>query len=151
MYKFTGQVYSRSSVSDSGPPGETEILKHNPQRIIKLIELCSFDSLEPGTLNLKVDESVVKFLKNQNASWLESPNEINPPNDHYNIHCKRGGYKYFSGVIIKDIYSIKIIVRIGAVNPLPHTVEIYSNRKVRDKLELTDGDKIDVYILGVAA
>nr|NQU91123.1 DUF120 domain-containing protein [Bacteroidota bacterium] len=150
MYKFTGQVYLGSSVGNAGPPGETEISKHNPQRIIKLIELCSFDSLEPGTLNLNVDESVVKFLKNLNPDWLEPPNEINPPNDHYDIHYKRGGYKYFSGVIIKDIYSIKIIARIGAVNPLPNTVEIYSNQKVRNKLALNDGDKIDVYILGVA-
>ncbi|MEX5669787.1 hypothetical protein ABFV57_33580, partial [Pseudomonas neuropathica] len=47
-YCGTAQVFSRSSKSAEGPPGEREILKLNPERSDGILSLCGWSRIEPG-------------------------------------------------------------------------------------------------------
>lgn len=146
MYHFEGIVESRSSNNRSGPPGEAKIIIKNPIRVIKLLELAHLDRLEPGTLNLAVSPEVVETLKNKTPDWLEQSKDIIPPDDNYNAHEKRGGYKYFCGMSKVSDKASKIVLRIGATNPIKDRVELYSSHILRNFLLVKDGDKIEIYL-----
>jgi hypothetical protein len=73
---FEGMVSSRSSTSAAGPPGEQVILELNPERREKLLELTSWRSLYPGTLNLEVDDAVLELLRDSETVWVEDAHEV---------------------------------------------------------------------------
>ena len=56
-----------------------------------------WDSLEPGSLNLRVDDNAVASLAELEALICERPDEIYYPEEYAHIPKFRGGYKYYSG------------------------------------------------------
>ena len=147
--KFNGQVSSRSSkVSNptSTLPGEADIIKCNPDRSKKLLELGNWDRLEEGTLNLEVAPEVIELLKRMPGNWYESPESIIPPRPNYKAHINRGGYKYFKCTVCKSTESCDAILRIGAINPLKKRVELYSDVKLRTYFDVADGDWLCINI-----
>ena len=147
IMKFTGRIFSRSSretKTASSPPGESVIIKFNPDREKKLLEMGNWDRLEEGTLNLKVGSEIVEQLKTTVASWYEAPESIVPPNPSYVAHMRRGGYNYYKCIIYSSDKKYNAVLRIGAVNPMMDRVEIYSDIKLRTFFDAIDNDLLNV-------
>ncbi len=149
MMLFSGQVNPRSR----GKTGllaisESEIIKVNPNRQNKLMEIGGWDKLELGTLNLAVNPEIVEQLKTIPAFWYEDPNTISIPDEYpdYEIHFIRGGYNYFKCAVQGQNASYGAILRIAAKKPLKRTVELYADIKLRTHLGVTDGDWLSVKI-----
>ena len=84
--KFIGYVFFRSSTEGAtSPPGETEILALNPQRRTAILKATGWTGLEPGSLNLKVDSSVVIALSNYRPTLIEPWTKIKYPSPYEGI------------------------------------------------------------------
>jgi hypothetical protein len=98
---FEGMVSSRSSTSAAGPPGEQVILELNPERREKLLELTSWRSLYPGTLNLEVDDAVLELLRDSETAWVEDAHEVRYPDSWQHIPKLRKAYLYYQGTVVR--------------------------------------------------
>jgi len=143
--KFLGKVSSRSSRSITGPPGESEIQRLNPQRTEKILQATGWESLAEGSLNLEVTENIVINLGKLEPLIREDWRNVKYPRGFENIPIIRKGYLYYSGVACKGKSNAPVLVR-RAVNPLPTRVELFSPFKLRDDLQLNDGDSIEVQL-----
>jgi len=144
--KFDGLVYARSSVKDSGPPGEAEILELNPSRRELILRETEWPDLFPGTLNLKVDAASVTALCEIEPSFTEPP--VTYPEKYASIPTKRGGYCYYRGrVKTQDNKRADVLVR-RCVNPHKDVVEILAPMKLRDALGVADGNTLNVRVRG---
>ena len=90
-----GCVKLRSSAPSfrGGAPGESVIYQLNPQREKKILAETGWRRLEPGSLNLCVDDETVASLLTVKELIFELPDEINYPDGWQHIPQRRGGYK----------------------------------------------------------
>ena len=141
---IVGQVESRSSSASSrdGPPGESEIHRLNPQRELKIRKAMDWDSLEPGSLNLRVDGNAVASLAELEALICERPDEIDYPEEYEHIPKYRGGYKYYSATATVGHETEKVLVRRAAVKPVPRHIELFAAVNLRCRFQLEDGDDV---------
>ena len=147
VLKFDGLVYSRSSKKPGhGPPGETELLELNPGRRELILEKTGWDKLQPGTLNVHVENRHVRALEDIKPVFDEPP--IKYPEQYANIPVKRGGYRYYK-CRLKAANGKKVrgLVRC-AKKPLKGTLEIVAQDCLRDVLSLSDGNQVNIRISG---
>lgn len=145
MLEFQGTVKSRTSRGESGPPGETEILRLNPQRKQRILNETNWVDLAPGTLNLGVDHSIVERLLEQNVHIVEDANNIHYPQGFARIPTKREAYYYYLGKVIYASTSVDALVR-RAKQPVPGTVELFSPVNLREYLGIDDGSVVTVRV-----
>ena len=74
--RFNARINSRSTTRESGPPGEAEILILNPQRREMILGATGWITLFPGTLNLEVDDGVVRGLLLREPIILEDAGTV---------------------------------------------------------------------------
>jgi hypothetical protein len=141
--RFAGIVYSRSSAGAAGPPGEKAILELNPERLERIVEATGWCNLEPGTLNLRVEDSVVTDLESQTPLFVEDAATIRYPRGFERIPIKRKGYLYFLAVAQSNTLSRPVLVR-RAVNPVPRCVELFAEQNLRASLSLRDGNTVEI-------
>jgi hypothetical protein len=140
---FEGVVSSRSSKSTGGPPGERVILDLNPERREKLLELTSWRSLYPGTLNLEADATALDLLRESDPVWVEDARQVRYPDSWQHIPKLRKAYMYFEGTARSGSFSIDVLIR-RAENPVPGRVELFAAESIRDALKVNDGDRITI-------
>ena len=138
---FDGVVSSRSSTSAAGPPGEKVILELNPERRERILELTSWRSLFPGTLNLAVDEAALELLRESEAVWVEDAREVRYPDSWRHIPKLRKAYLYYQGTARSASFAIDVLIR-RAENPVPGRVELFAPESIRSALNVNDGDRI---------
>ena len=144
--KFIGYVFSRSSTEGAtGPPGETEILALNPQRKAAILKVTGWTDLEPGSLNLKVDPSVVIALGNYRPALNESWPEIKYPPPYEGIPQLRIGYCYYKAIIHMSDDRQECLVR-RAINPLPDRIELFAPVSLKSKWALNEDAILTVEI-----
>jgi hypothetical protein len=148
--EFDGTAYARSSKDGAkGPPGEAEILKLNPERQTRITTATGWKELEPGTLNLKVDEADVHALATLDPVIEEPPPVY--PSKYANIPKKRVGYWYYRAQILsrkgKEFVNPKEVLVRRAVNPCKGVVEVLAPVNVRKKWHVKDGDKLRLKVL----
>lgn len=142
MIVFEAIVGSRSSTRPSvGPPGDAEILALNPHRRERILQATGWTDLFPGTLNLEVEEDSVHRLLLCTAAIREGGEGVVYPQQYAHIPKLRVGYLYFPGRIRKGDKTASVLIR-RACNPLKTRVEAFSEEKLRDALELSDGDSV---------
>lgn len=145
--KFKAEIKSRSSLQRFGPPSETEILRFNPQRREMILNKTAWDDLCEGTLNLKVHENVVNQIRKRKLLIQEPGSSVFYPEPYQNIPKERKNYFYFRGTISKDGCSEAVLFRTAEVPPYPGLIEVFAPVRLRDALNLEDGDQVDCYIL----
>jgi len=140
MLQFAGIVETRSSASQSGgPPGEAEVLALNPHRQEAILKLTGWKELYPGTLNLGTGEETLQRLLLCETVWREDASQVKYPDHYAHIPRQRIGYLYYSGKVAKGGKSLPVLIR-RACNPLKNRLEIFSNIRLREQLQLEDGD-----------
>jgi hypothetical protein len=154
---FLGKVFKRSSIRSQDPmvspppaPGESEIQRLNPQRAKRILVKTGWPRLEPGTLNLTVDETVVTGLGTLHPFFQESADEFVYPESHSHIPSLRLGYLYYRGVASKDGRNAAVLVR-RAINPLPKCVELLGPVLLCKELAVTVDDDVEVYVYVTAS
>lgn len=145
--KFKAEISSRSSLHQSGPPSETEILRLNPQRSDMILNETGWDELYEGTLNLKVHEGIVRHLRKRKPSIREPGSSVYYPDPFQNIPKKRKAYYYFRGTISKGGCSEDVLFRTAEVPPRPDLIEAFAPVRLREALDIEDGDQVVCDIL----
>ena len=145
--KFNGKVYSRSSRKDSGPPGEAEILKLNPQREELIKFNTGWKELYAGTLNVKTEhKTLCKVIDKLIPLFEEKP--VVYPEKYKSIPIKRNGYRYWKCRLKVGDKRIKCLLRCANV-PVKGVAEIVCDQGIRDFLKINDGDEINVRVTGI--
>ncbi len=144
-YELKGEVYSRSSKKESGPPSEREILKLNPEREKALCKVFKWDSLEPGSLNLMIPDKKLKVLSGVQPVLTES--DVKYPEGYEKIPLKRQPYLYYKCKVYNGKKKIKALAR-RASNPVKNCLEIFAEKNLRDKCKLKDGDSVTIRVYG---
>jgi hypothetical protein len=148
--QFNGVVSSRSSLkpqrSGVSPPGESEILRLNPQRREAILATTGWHDLFPGTLNLEVDIGVVDGLLTIEPALRESGANVTYPPPFSQIPAKRKGYLYYRALVSFSGRAQPGLIR-RAIIPLPRRIEVFSEYRLRDTLLVNDGDVVVCKIL----
>ena len=140
-----GRVVSRSSKGRGGLPSESELLELNPQREEKILKATGWKRVEPGTLNLRVDDNDVNRLLEVKETFFEPPDEVYYPTHQY-IPEERGGYNYYFATAKSEGKTQGVLVRRGKDNPLPGRLELFAEINLREHFRLKDDDEISLRI-----
>ncbi len=143
--KFTGVVTSRSSKSNQGPPGEKAILELNPQRLEGILEKTGWHSVEPGTLNLRVDNAVLASLLHSTPVLIEKAETVIYPEPWKHIPAMRRAYLYYDATARAKGKTQAVLVR-RAENPVAGRIELFADRNLRDFLAVKDGDCLEIEV-----
>jgi hypothetical protein len=148
-FTFHAEVTFRSSLPGAaGPPGEADLLRINPQREIELCACTGWPRLEPGSLNLRVDDSVVEHLGDLCECYFEHPSLIRYPDGKSTIPNRRGGYQYFRGLIRTSELEREepVLIRRAKGKPLRNLVEAYAPVRLVEVLRLLQGSLVQVMV-----
>ena len=144
-----GCVKLRSSAPSfrGGAPGESVIHQLNPQREKKILAETGWRRLEPGSLNLCVDDETVDRLLKVKELIFELPDEINYPDGWQHIPQRRGGYKYYLATTTVRGKIEEVLVR-RAIHPVPGPgrIELFAAVNLRNRLGLQNGEAIQVTV-----
>lgn len=145
FYFGKAQVFSRSSQSAEGPPGERDILAINPERRDGILGLCGWQKIEPGTLNL-----ALKFNFNEVASMIapsfyEAGEQVVYPEAYKYIPQKRIGYWYYQGAVQFKGSHLPVLFRRAVTPNSEEVLEVFAEHSVRERLALADGDSLICY------
>ncbi len=150
---FKGTVCRRSSASPPKNPkvaGESEIFRHNPQRVCRIKEETGWESVFCGTLNLRVCDGVFEGLCAIRKLFFEPPEDITHPTCQC-IPKKRGGYHYYKATASAGGKTQEVLVR-RADKPFNQKgVELVSSVKLMDCLQIDEGCKVEVKIIASSA
>ena len=139
--EFTARVSARSSRGIGGPPGEAEVLRLNPQRQTIILQATGWSQLIQGTLNLEVVQGIVEQLLSHEPLINEPGSSATYPPPYQGIPLMRRGYLYYVATVSRRDVPAPTLIR-RAINPLPGRVEAFSDRCLRDFLQLVDGDEV---------
>jgi CTP-dependent riboflavin kinase len=145
---FEGVVQLRSSAGQSahsGPPGESEVMRLNPGRELAIRGATGWQSLSPGSLNLRVDDAVLKELSLLRPQFEEPASGVTYPRGYEHIPKLREAYWYYAAVARNGNAEHSVLVR-RAKNPVPRVVELFADVSLRDALNLRPGDIVSVEI-----
>lgn len=151
MLLFNALVGSRSSTKRvDGPPGEAEVLELNPQRRATILAATGWNHLVPGALNLEVAPEAVDRLLLCTPLIRESGDDVrySPPYAH--IPKFRVGYLYYKATIRSGDRTASIPIR-RAVNPIKTRLEAFSDQRLRESLDISDGDSVTCEVDDFAA
>ena len=146
--RFTGRVFPRSTKKTGlGPPGEVEVMRLNPHRKVKILDVTGWQILEAGTLNLRVRQDVVSGLERLVPDLQEDGAYIKYPEKYQHIPKFRKGYWYYKGVASSSHETEEILVRraINATKILDR-VELFAQVNLREKFQLIDDALLTVQV-----
>lgn len=117
------------------------MLRLNPQRRSLILEATGWGQLFDGTLNLEVAQGIVEQLLLQQPLISEPGSSVTYPHPYQDIPLKRGGYLYYPATVSRHEVTAPTLIR-RAINPLPTRVEAFSDRYLRDFLQVGDDDEV---------
>jgi CTP-dependent riboflavin kinase len=102
--------------------------------------------LEPGTLNLEVDEAMLRSLfDSRTPDLFEEADSVKYPEPFQHIPIFRKGYRYFKVRVEKDGTGVPALLR-RAVNPVRGRAELFAEVHLRTFLGVDDGDILTVKV-----
>lgn len=143
-----------SSDSCQNAPGESRIHELNPKRGERIREKTGWRHLEPGSLNLVVDDEgerkKIGCLMETKPLVCERPGEVVYPDKWKRIPKERGGYRYYLATArpVKSAGEAaqeqEVLLR-QAVKPLcRRLIELFAEVNLRQRFQLQEGDKVEV-------
>lgn len=146
-FRFKGEVTFRSSRPGAGgPPGEAELFRINPQREVALCACTGWTRVEPGSLNLRVEDGVVERLGDLCECYFEHPSLIKYPNGKSRIPEDRGGYNYYRALIRNAERTEPILIRRAKDKPLKNLVEAYAPLRLTKVLGLQEETAVEIEV-----
>ena len=145
---FTGTVYRRRSAANPSQPdlaGEKEIFECNPQRARRIMEETGWDSVYPGTLNLRSRSEVADNLRKLRPLFFERPEDVRHPT-HPKIPSIRGGYFYYTATASAEGRTQEVLVRRAKYPHDPQVVELIACLKLREHLQVDHDSEVKVAI-----
>ena len=150
MIRFRGNVVFGSSAKlargEMVPPGEGRILELNPQRRQKILEVTGWLIVEPGTLNLDVDDAIPTKLLACTPAFVERAATIRYPAGFEHVPSLRVEYYYYHGVARAGRRPEPILARRAKVPPYPGLVELFAAVNLTKRFGLKSGDSLLVEI-----
>jgi hypothetical protein len=128
-------------------PHETDIHLLNPQRQQAIIAGTGWRRLEPGSLNLRVNDDEMSGLKGFKALLCEDPAVVKYPSGWEHIPALRQGYRYYFAQATVKRETEEVLVR-RAINPLRGRVELFAAVNLRSRFRLQEGDRVQVEVRG---
>jgi CTP-dependent riboflavin kinase len=114
----------------------------------RILQKTGWSELAPGSLNLEVEERVVRALADESPLIQEDPGDITyPPGQEY-IPIIRGGYWYYRALVKHGAGKEDALIRRAIKNPLPTRVELLAPVNLKSALGVNDGDLLDVETIG---
>ena len=152
---FKGTVRRRSSADPPKQPwvaGEAKIFRCNPQRERRIIRETGWAELFDGTLNLDVDEWVPTQLRAMRPLFGERPEDIKHPT-HPRIPEMRGGYVYYTALVLARDKVQEVVVRLAKIQPRPKEqgVALVAPLKLREYLQIDEGCQVKVVVADPAS
>lgn len=145
--KFAGEYCPRSSVGrqPGGPPGETEVLRLNPGRRTRILDVTGWKTLEPGSLNLAVRVRDFDDLLAVQPTMTEAGTDIRYPHPFEAIPIARVEYYYYRATASHAGKSRSVLARRPKI-PSPHAkvVELYAEVKLVTELGLKLGNLVNI-------
>ena len=111
-----------------------------------LCDCTGWTRLEPGSLNLHVEDKVVDRLADLRECYFEEPSLIKYPNGRSRIPEWRGGYNYYRALIRSAERTEQILIRRARDRPLKNLVEAYAPVRLVDVLELQKGTVVEIEV-----
>lgn len=146
---FSGRVQLRSSgdpLAGSGPPGESEVQRLNPEREVRILKATGWQSLAPGSLNLEVHDQVLDDLGQLTPVIREPGSEVIYPSPFQHIPNVRREYWYYRGVAWYGESRENVLVR-RAAHPVPGRVELFAAIHLGERFGLKAGDSLRVEVV----
>jgi CTP-dependent riboflavin kinase len=145
--EFTGKVYGRTDGSDEvDVPSESKILRLNPGRVERIRTATGWDRVEPGSLNVRVESSVVRALAECRETIHELACEVTYPMGLAHIPRAREAYMYYfaSAASTAGGQAVDILVRRAKSPHSMEVLELFSHLSLRKELELSSGSLVHV-------
>ncbi|MDF3874047.1 class I SAM-dependent methyltransferase [Pseudomonas putida] len=139
------QVFSRSSKSAEGPPGERDLLKINPERIEGILSLCGWSKIEPGTLNLSLKFNFEDVALAVAPSFYEAGADVVYPEGYRHIPKARVGYWYYTGFVHYQGRHVPVLFRRAVTPNSADVIEVFAENAVREVLGVSDGASVLCY------
>ena len=142
---LNGRISYRSSVKPGGPPGEREVIELNPQRRANILRIAGWIALEPGTLNIDLEQTQFDQLTADAAEWIEDASSVTYPPPYQYIPRKREAYFYYLATLHAHAKTSNVVVR-RAKFPGPIRIEAYAPENLTNLLGLKSGDGVELHI-----
>lgn len=151
---FSGTVVSRSSGRDTPnrAPSESWIHRLNLDRARRLAALGRWSVVEPGSLNLRIDEEVASWVFSLEAALWESPDSVRYPDGYSDIPKRRQGWRYweadFFGLLDTDDVAepLAVLVRRPCSGGVTGIAEVYAPCNLRERFNLVDDDRVSLVV-----
>ncbi|MBD1550667.1 methyltransferase domain-containing protein [Pseudomonas typographi] len=140
------KVFSRSSISQDGPPGERDILALNPDRFEGIVNLCGWSRLEPGTLNLALKFDFAEAAKWVAPAFYEAAADVVYPPAYESIPRRRIGYWYYRGYLYNNGAYQPMLLRRAVTPNSEEVAEVFAEHSLRETLALSDGQTVLCYL-----
>jgi len=140
------KVFSRSSRTQGGPPGEREILAINPNRYDGILGVTGWQRIEPGTLNLQLLFNFTEAARNIAPLFYESGESVCYPQGYEHIPKARMGYWYYQGYVQSQGQRAPVLFRRAVTPNSEEVVEVFAERNLRETLKLQDGTNLLCYL-----
>lgn len=150
-YCGSAQVFSRSSRSTEGPPGERDLMELNPERVEGILALCGWSRLEPGTLNLSLGFSFDDVAQSIAPGFYEAGSEVVYPDGYLHIPKLRVGYWYYQGYLHYQGKHLPVLFRRAVTPNSAEVIEVFAECSVREALSVTDGASVLCYFAAPGA
>jgi len=151
FYCGAAKVFSRSSTSAEGPPGERELLALNPSREDGIMQACGWSRIEPGTLNLAIKFPFNDVAKHIAPSFYEAAQEVVYPPAYQHIPKARIGYWYYHGCVHHNGDYMPVLFRRALTPNSEEVLEVFAEHSVRERLKVVDGDNVLCYFAAPSA
>jgi hypothetical protein len=145
--KFAGEYHPRSSVGrqPGGPPGETEVLRLNPDRHTRILDATGWKTLEPGSLNLAVRVRDFDDLLAVRPTMTEPGTDIRYPHPFEPIPIARVEYYYYRATASHAGKSRPVLARRPKIpSPQAKVVELFAEVNLVTELGLKPGDLVNI-------
>lgn len=140
-----GKVYGRTDGSDEAKvPSESKILRLNPSRVERIQAATGWGRVEPGSLNVHVESSVVCALAKYRETIHEPASEVVYPVGLEHIPKAREAYLYYLGSAVSAAggQAIDVLVRRAKHPHAMELLELFSYLSLREELRLSNGSFI---------
>lgn len=138
-------VFSRSSKSAEGPPGERDLLDLNPGRVEGILAHCGWSRIEPGTLNLSLQFEFDDVAQAIAPAFYEAGAGVVYPEGFQHIPKARVGYWYYTGYVHYQGKQVPVLFRRAVTPNSADVIEVFAENAVRETLAVEDGAKVLCY------
>lgn len=145
---IAGNYFSRSTncnFKEGDPPGESSILKINPNRKKLIQNLTDWNEVYAGTFNIRTKISPQSIKNNIIPCAYEPGINVNYPNKHELIPKKRIGYWYYHGYIYNKNKIFPVLFRYPEYPAFEDVLEVFSEKNLRENLEINENSIIICY------